>query len=169
VTTKRPPAPGRDRDAVSRFIEEFATLLVEAGMPRMPSRVFGALLCSDSGLMTAAELGEVLRVSPAAVSGAVRYLSQVHLIVRERAPGSRRDQFRLYDDVWYEAILRRDQLLARWARAARTGIGVLGNATPAGHRMAETLAFFEFVQEEIPPMLKRWRELRASVPPPPPG
>lgn len=163
MTTKRPSAPSRDPAAVSRFVEEFASLMVDAGMARMPARVFGALLCADSGRMTAAELAETLQVSPAAVSGAVRYLSQVAIITRERVPGSRRDQFRLYDDVWYETLLRRDQLLTRWERAVRGGIGLLGPATPAGRRMAETLAFFEFVQQEMPPMLTRWRERRAAL------
>ncbi len=51
-------------DEVARFIERFAGVLVEGGVPRMPARVFGALLCSDSGRMTAAELAEALQVSP---------------------------------------------------------------------------------------------------------
>ena len=46
-------------------------------MQRMPARVFAALLASDDGALTSAELGEQLQVSPAAVSGAVRYLAQV--------------------------------------------------------------------------------------------
>ena len=40
----------------------------------MPARVFSALLATDSGRLTAAELAERLQISPAAVSGAVRYL-----------------------------------------------------------------------------------------------
>ena len=43
-------------------------------MPRLASRVFARLLADDDGRMTAAELTESLDVSPAAISGAVRYL-----------------------------------------------------------------------------------------------
>lgn len=75
---------GRDTEVVSRFVESFAAQLVEAGMTRMPARVFAALLSSDAGSMTSAELGEQLRISPAAVSGAVRYLAQTHMVSRER-------------------------------------------------------------------------------------
>ena len=57
----------------------------------MPARVFAALLATDSGRLTAAELAELLQISPAAVSGAVRYLTQVGMVHREREPGSRRD------------------------------------------------------------------------------
>ena len=51
----------------------------------MPARVFAALLASDSGRLTSAELSALLKVSPAAVSGAVRYLAQVNLVSREGA------------------------------------------------------------------------------------
>lgn len=77
---------GRDTEAVSRFVESFAAQLVEAGMQRMAARVFAALLASDEGVMTSAELGEQLKISPAAVSGAVRYLAQTHMVSRERSP-----------------------------------------------------------------------------------
>ena len=43
-------------------------------MGRMPARAFAAILAADDGRRTAAELAELLEVSPAAVSGAVRYL-----------------------------------------------------------------------------------------------
>lgn len=156
-------AAKRDDAAVSKFIERFASALVEAGMPRMPARVFVALLATDSGRLTAAELAERLQVSPAAVSGAVRWLAQVNLASREREPGSRREHYRVEDDLWYEASFRRDQMLSRWTATAREGVAALGPDTPAGRRMAETQDFFEFVREEVLEMLKRWREHRAGL------
>jgi len=153
----------RDEAAVLQFIERFAAILADAGMARMPARVFAALLATDSGRLTAAELAEILGVSPAAVSGAVRYLMQLNVTAREREPGSRRDHYRLLDDVWYEATMRRDQMLARWERAAREGVAALGPDTPAGIRIAETLNYLEFVQAEMPAMLKRWEERKAQL------
>ncbi|GGP83788.1 MarR family transcriptional regulator [Saccharothrix coeruleofusca] len=152
----------RDERAVLRFIERFSAVLTESGMPRMPSRVFVAMLATDSGTLTAAELTELLRVSPAAISGAVRYLTQVGLVSRERETGSRRDVYRVYDDVWYEAIFRREQFLLRWQGSLKDGIAALGAGTPAGERITETLAFFEFLHHEMPEMLQRWRRFRAE-------
>ena len=80
----------RDDQAVRQFIERFASLLADSGMPRMPARIFAALLSSDTSRRTAEELAELLQVSPAAVSGGVRYLVQVGLVSREAQPGSRR-------------------------------------------------------------------------------
>lgn len=150
----------RDPDEVSRFVEHFAAQLVEAGLPRMPARVFAALLASDTGALTSAELGEQLRISPAAVSGAVRYLAQVHMLSREREPGSRRERYRVHSDQWYEALTNREAVIKRWEDALRDGVASLGAETPAGRRLAETLAFFEFLENDVAGMMERWRAYR---------
>ncbi|WP_420034330.1 GbsR/MarR family transcriptional regulator [Streptomyces sp. cg28] len=150
-------------EARARFVERFAAQLVEAGMTRMPARIFAALLASDSGALTSAELGERLQVSPAAVSGAVRYLTQQHMVTREREPGTRRDLFRVHDNQWYEALTSRDNVLKRWEDVLREGADAIGAGSPAGRRLAETLAFFEFVQTELADMMERWREHRKTL------
>jgi predicted transcriptional regulator len=155
-------AHGRDDEAVARFVERFAVTLEQSGVPRMPARVFVTLLATDSGALTAAELAERLQVSPAAISGAVRYLIQVDLITRERDPGSRRDRYRVFDDAWYEATVRRERLLMRWEDNAREGVAALGPDTPAGARMVETVAFFEFLRREMAALQERWRQERLS-------
>ncbi|GGY96033.1 GbsR/MarR family transcriptional regulator [Streptomyces olivaceoviridis] len=154
------PTTRRDPETVSRFVEHFAAQLVEAGVPRMPARVFAALLASDTGTLTSAELGEQLRISPAAVSGAVRYLAQVHLVSREREPGSRRERYRVHSDQWYEALTNREAIIKRWEDALREGVTSLGADTPAGRRLAETLDFFEFIEQDVAGMMGRWRTYR---------
>jgi DNA-binding transcriptional regulator GbsR (MarR family) len=147
----------------SSFIERFAATLTQSGFPRMPARVFAALLATDSGLLTSAELAAMLHVSPAAISGAIAYLVQVNLASREAEPGSRREHYRVHSETWYEAIARKDQVLDRCERSLRDGIDVVGRDTPAGARIAETLAFFEFMQTELPAMLERWRARKVAL------
>jgi DNA-binding transcriptional regulator GbsR (MarR family) len=156
------PVPGRDEQAVSRFIERFAAALVPAGVPPMPARVFSALLATDSGRLTAADLAAQLNASPAAISGAVRYLALVGMISRERVPGSRRDVYAVLDDVWYEVSVRQDQAITRWVSAAREGVEVLDPDTPAGRRMTETLHFILFIQREMADLMPRWRAHQAA-------
>jgi DNA-binding transcriptional regulator GbsR (MarR family) len=151
---------GRDDEAVRRFIERFALDLTEAGMPRMPSRVLAAILSADQGRCTAAELAEMLQVSPAAISGAVRYLLQVQLISRDREPGERRDHYRTSTDTWYEAITRRDALLQRWEQDLEEGIKAVGPDTPAGDRLEDIRRFYAFLREELGRTLADWRERR---------
>jgi DNA-binding transcriptional regulator GbsR (MarR family) len=155
-------APGRDDEAVRRFVERFALNLTEAGMPRMPARVFAAVLIADDGRRTAAELAGLLGVSPAAISGAVRYLIQLRLVSREREPGERVDHYRVSSDTWYEAITRRDEMVERWLQDLEEGIKPVGPDTPAGARLEETRQFFEFLLNEVPQMLDRWRARRSA-------
>jgi predicted transcriptional regulator len=151
-------------DAELRFIEQFALMLVEAGMPRMPSRVFAAVLVEDSGRLTAGEIAARLQVSPAAVSGAVRYLVQVRLLFRGREPGARSDHYFLSeDDPWYAAITNRSELLARWETSAAAGAAVLGEDRAAGRRLRETAEFFAFLRGELPGLLERWQAWRTST------
>ncbi|SEG92518.1 DNA-binding transcriptional regulator GbsR, MarR family [Thermomonospora echinospora] len=150
----------RDAEALAGFVERFAGQLVDAGMPRMPSRVFAALLTSDAGRMTAAELAEALQASPAAISGAVRYLGHVNMVARERDPGTRRDVYLVRPDVWYEMMAGRDQTLRLWTRTLREGERLAGSGTPAADRLADAAEFFDFMRAELDAMLKRWREHR---------
>jgi len=152
----------RDETAVRRFIEDFAQALTEMGVPRMPARVFVALVTSDPGRLSAAELAAMLHASPAAMSGAVRYLVQLGLIRREGEPGSRRHYYRVPDDVWGEIISIRNRAMARWTAVLREGVPVLGADTPAGVRIADSARFFEFVSAELPLVIDRWQDRKAA-------
>ena len=154
-------ATGSD-DAMFGYIERFASVLVSAGFPPMPARVFVALMVTDSGRLSAAELAGVLRISPAAVSGGVRYLIQLGLVHKERVPGSRRDYYRMPGNMWDDMLRMRDQVMSRWTALVREGIDLVGADTPAGERMAEQADFLEFATKELGQVLGRWQEHRAS-------
>jgi DNA-binding transcriptional regulator GbsR (MarR family) len=156
------PGPADD-DGVRRFVERFGVLLAEAGMARTPARVFACVLAEDSGRLTAAQLAERLHVSPAAISGAVRYLTQAGMLVRGREPGTRRDHYAVHGDVWAEMYTTRIELLRRWERAMTEGIELLGTERPAGRRLEETREFFAFVRGEVPGLLARWQEHKAAL------
>ncbi|WP_231626812.1 GbsR/MarR family transcriptional regulator [Streptomyces apocyni] len=152
----------RNEQDVAAFIERFAAELTEAGIPRMPSRVFACLLVEEGGALTSAELSDRLRISAAAVSGAVRYLAQISLVSREREPGSRRERYRLHNHVWFESMTRRDQILDRWQRVLEEGVSVVGGDTQAGRRLAESAEFFDFLKHELHDVLARWNARVAS-------
>ena len=107
-------------------------------MPRMPARVFAVLLAADAGRLTAPSSPSAAG-QPRRVSGAVRYLTQISLIEREREPGSRRDVYRLRRRP---RGTRRSSaarpLLERWEGALRDGVDAVGPDTPAGARLQDT-------------------------------
>src|SRR5487761_907257 len=94
--------PSEATGSLPEFIEKFAAVLILAGFPPMPARVFVALLVTDAGRLSSAELADLLQISPAAVSGAVRYLAQLGLVHKERVPGSRRQYYRMPADIWHQ-------------------------------------------------------------------
>jgi DNA-binding transcriptional ArsR family regulator len=147
------------RESLPEFIERFAALLITAGFPPMPARVFVALLVTDSGRLNSAELTELLQISPAAVSGAVRYLTGLGLVSKERVPGTRREYYRMPLDTWHRVMQMRNQVLARWTELLREGVGVVGGpGTAAGQRMTEQAEFFDFLSDELRSLLARWPE-----------
>ena len=87
----------------------------------------------------------------------MRYLIQLHLVTKSHRPGERRDVYRLLSDHWYEMVGNRDHELQQWARLSRDGVDVVGVDSRAGARLEETARFFEFLINEMPSVLERWR------------
>jgi DNA-binding transcriptional regulator GbsR (MarR family) len=156
VTTAKPSV---DHPAVLlRYIERFATVMRESGVPPMPARVFAYVLATDPDRHTAAELSEGLRASPAAISGAVRYLVQVGLLARDRKPGSHGGVYYLpNDDVWYHMYSTQIDRVRRYQEVAEEGVAIVGADTHAGRRLQVTSEFFDFLRREYPAMMGRWR------------
>ncbi|GAA1742156.1 GbsR/MarR family transcriptional regulator [Luedemannella helvata] len=155
--------PGRrDNQEIEHFVERFAQVLVDSGMPRIASRIAITIMTTDEGRLTAAELAERLHASPAAISGGVRYLTQVGIAQRGRDRGSRRDHYAIQDDWLYQTIAQRDSILARWSSGLHDGARAVGEDTPAGRRFAESVEFFEFLRKEMEGVLDRWEDHRRS-------
>ncbi|WP_431891489.1 GbsR/MarR family transcriptional regulator [Micromonospora haikouensis] len=155
--------PRRNEEAVHHFVERMAMAFAEVGFPRMAARVLFTVMSADDPL-TAAEIGERLDVSAAAVSGAVRYLTQFGMLVREPVKGSRRDRYRLPDNPWYEGTITKTGIYKNLIDLADGGVDALnGRGTVASERVSEMRDFFVFVQEEIDSLGERWRARRAAI------
>lgn len=136
--------------------------MAEGGLPRMPARIFTALLCADSGSMTANELADYLQASPAAISSSVRYLINLGMVNRESEPGSRQHHYRFPGDVWDQMIGLEQRQIVRWTHMLREGIEVTGPESLAGQRITESAEYFEFLRSELAAMTRRWHEYRAA-------
>ncbi|MFD0691278.1 helix-turn-helix domain-containing protein [Actinomadura fibrosa] len=139
---------GRDAEAVHQYQEMLTTVFMTSGLPKMMSRVLGALYTTDSGSLTAAELAERLQVSPATVSKAITALDSLELIRRERDE-RRRERYVVDDELWYQSMIRSAQDNARLVETAREGVGVLGPGTPAAVRLENIARYLDFVGEAI--------------------
>lgn len=153
----------RDEAAVRRFVDHIAATFADLGFPRMAARVLFIIMCSEEGALTAAELADRLAISPAAVSGAVRYLMQIQMLRREPTPGSRRDRYRLPSDAWYEVSALKGTIFKIFAELASEGVDALGGKqTEAGARVAQMRDYFQFVHQEMPSLLDRWEQVKTA-------
>lgn len=143
--------------------ERIASSLADVGIARLPSRVFAALLVDDDGRMTSVELAAFLHVSPAAISGAVRYLVQMGLIRRERERGSRRDVYVVDDDAWHGLMLRRDQMYAPIKAALTASIDTLGPEAAPHDRLVLTREFLSFIEEHYRDIGRAWEERKREL------
>ncbi|MBV2362162.1 helix-turn-helix domain-containing protein [Streptomonospora nanhaiensis] len=166
---ERPPAPavaddthGRDPQAVQDFTLSFAELLIQQGVPRMAARVIACLYVVDSGSLTAAELVQRLRVSPASVSQAVAFLEQQGMVRRERDSGGRRERYVIDDSVWARSIIASAQMTDALNEASLRGVDVLGAATPAGARFASAAELLILVSESLRRGVEQWQRGRGA-------
>jgi predicted transcriptional regulator len=153
----------RDDEAVQRYAEQFGNVLAETGWPRMSARAFAAILASEHGRLTAAELADRLQASPAAISGAVRYLLQLRLASRERDPGSRRDVYVVQDDFWFETMMAQDGGLVRWEEILTQMLQATGSGTESDRRIRATLGFVHFIRGEVQGLRDRWVKRKAEI------
>jgi DNA-binding transcriptional regulator GbsR (MarR family) len=151
------------REDVLRFVERFALVIRDSGIPPMPARVLAYALADDADRYTAADLQEALGVSAAAVSGAVRWLVQARLFTRDREPGTRSDLYVLDDaDLWSPIFAAEAEQLGAWADVVAEGVQAVGADTPGGRRLRESQEFFAYVSAELPRLLEGWRAHREA-------
>lgn len=144
---------------LDRAVERLGQTLEAVGIPRMPARVFAFVLADDQETYTAAELAGGLDVSPAAISGAVRYLTDTHLVVRERNPAGRGDLFRVRDgDIWGTIQAARAPLLDRIVEQVQEAVDLLPEGSPGRARVEETRDYFTFVRDDVQQLTQRWRD-----------
>ena len=147
--------------AIHAAIEQCAAVLVGSGFPSMPARALVHLLAAEEGGLTAADLGERLGASPAAVSGAVRFLETVGIVSRRTQPGSRRVRWEVVDHAWYTVLAGQGPLYARTAAAADRIADAIGDPSATGaRRAAELAAFYRFLGRRMPELLEEWASSR---------
>lgn len=144
------------------YAEKLAATFAAAGFPRMAARVLMTLMLSAEGALTAADLTERLGVSPAAVSGAVKYLETLAMVRRRAAPGSRREYYELPDQAWYTSTLRQPPFFDVMAGVLPEGIAVAqaADAPRAVAQLKDMQDFFEFVHARFPQLYEEWEASR---------
>ena len=159
--SREPEGTAADR-AAAEFVETIGADLADQGFPRIPAYVIMALTVSESGRLTSAELSALLGVSPAAISGAVRYLQTLRFVRVVSEPGSRRHVYALGATAWYTGSLQTSGRYRHLAGMIRDAARRLADRPAAQARVDELGAFFEFLERRMPVLLEEWEAERAS-------
>ncbi|TPX05126.1 MarR family transcriptional regulator [Protaetiibacter mangrovi] len=143
------------------FVDRMSAELVAQGFPRIPARVLMALTGTPDARLTAAELAAAVEASPAAISGAVKYLELVGMVRRLTVPGTRRHLYALSDDdhPWYASSLTRAGIYAGIVRTVRAEAERLPDGV-VRNRVDEMADFFAYIERRMPLLLDEWREER---------
>ncbi|GAA1995686.1 GbsR/MarR family transcriptional regulator [Microbacterium ulmi] len=142
--------------------EQAAAMMTAAGMPRMPARVMMALVGSPDGGYSAAELGDRLGVSPAAVSGAVRYLQSLRIIHRLSRPSDRIARYDLMEDGWRSMVTANAPMYARLGDYLDAIADENTDAAASVARARDMAGFLRFLAERMPELVDEWESRRGS-------
>ena len=117
-------------DGQRDFIEKMGISFERSGATPMLGRVWGALLVSSTGPMSAEELATTLGASRGAISHATRQLAELLFIEKFRKPGDRKDYFRTTPQSLVKASRRRLQELQVLRELFEEGLHAMEDAEP---------------------------------------
>ncbi|MEU5994125.1 helix-turn-helix domain-containing protein [Spirillospora sp. NPDC047418] len=154
---------GRDAEALREYEENFTTVLMASGLPKMLARVLVCLHTTDSGSLTASELVERLQVSPASISKAIASLEQFTLVRRERDE-NRRERYVVDNDLYYQSMMASARDITNQVEVIRQGVDVLGAGTPAAVRLENIARYLAFVGENFARAAEQARDVLYAKP-----
>lgn len=152
-----------DAEATRLVVDRIAGRLADAGIGRMPARVYVAVLVAPDGALTAAELAEQLAISRGAVSKTAQTLTQMGLIHREYSPELKRDRFAVAGDPLTEAFKARLRWISSFTRLIDESLETVGGpTTPTGARLSAVRDMYVFAANEVDDLLERWQKRQSD-------
>lgn len=127
----------------------------------MAGRVVGYLLVSEPAWQSIDELAAALHASRSAAALAVKDLTAIGVLRRERAAGERVDRVRVVVDEsrGFDPAPYREM-----ADFAREGLGLLDDQSPERRRQLEEMASLgDFLAERLPQLLAEWRRVHRTT------
>jgi outer membrane protein len=141
----------------AQFVERFALLLEDDGLPRVSARLFGLLLVSVEPL-SLDDLAEKLGVTKASISVNVRMLEEKGVVERVGKPGDRRDYYRIVDDIVERSMQHRVARIRRFQTALETAVREMpGRRDIIGERLRGMGDGFLLLIDSTNRALHEWR------------
>jgi len=146
---------------VPQFVEEFALMCEQGGMPRIAGKLLAWLLVSDAAQQDAEQLAAAVQASKASVSTMTRYLIDRGLVERCAVPGDRRVHFRMRPIAWSQQMRERMRSIGQLRSLAERALALVRDKSPAQRARAEEMvAFYSWWERELPGLFERWEQER---------
>ena len=142
---------------VQELVEDFGTMLEASGGSRSLGKVLGYLFLAGTP-RSLDDIAVDLSVSKPTASIAVRQGLQIRLFRKVGIPGSRRDHYEIQSDAWtgaFRASLTQGQAFQSLLERA----AAMANSQLATDRLAEAVAFYRFINEEMIALIAKWEHL----------
>jgi hypothetical protein len=150
--------PTRANAEITEFIERAGVVFEAEGMPRMAGRVLGYLMVCTPPEQSIDSLMKALSASNGSISTTTRFLEGQGYIDRVSVRGHRKDYFALRTGVAITVLIHGQKSIANLGGLFAQAVALSGKSTrPA---IEEAREFFEFLAEEYPAMLERWKKRR---------
>ncbi|WP_367038179.1 helix-turn-helix domain-containing protein [Streptomyces sp. Je 1-332] len=151
----------RSEDALGwqgEFIERLAEHFADR-MPKAAARMLGALMATDEPDLSSKDLIKALGISPAAVSNSGRLLLQMGLVERSVSPDTRRDHYRVRDELWVHLFREGFTIVGNTLTLLDATLEqAQGTGGRAITRIRDMRDFYWFLGQEMPAILDRYEE-----------
>lgn len=140
------------------LVEKAGIFYEKDGLQPAASRILSLLMVADNPELTFDEIREALNLSKSATSTAINLLLTINRIEYITNPGERKRYFRLKIGNWKENFMDKIEGLVLMNTLFKE---ILDQRSPKtkefNNSLAEIISFMEFVQKEIPDIIKKWK------------
>lgn len=142
-----------------QLIEKIGIYHEQQGFPPVTGRIMGLLYVSDQPHLSFEEIIDTLAISKSAASNALNLLLQVRLLEYTTYPGDRKRYFGALLENWHEEVINKMEAILGFSKLLRHANQMRGNKNlDMNQKIAERIDFMEFLSEEVPMLLEKWRK-----------
>ncbi|MBC5991244.1 GbsR/MarR family transcriptional regulator [Pontibacter cellulosilyticus] len=143
------------------LIEKIGIFYEKLGMQPAAGRIMGLMFVADRPELTFDEIRETLNISKSATSTALNLLIETGPVEYITFAGDRKRYFKLKTSNWRDSLAQRFNNIINFKSLLIEVLEARSDkATEFNSCLTEFIDFLEYLQHELPLLLKKWEESR---------
>ncbi|MBN2723122.1 MAG: hypothetical protein JXR95_03515 [Deltaproteobacteria bacterium] len=145
------------REKHEKFMEDFALIFEEYGIPRMAGRIYACLLTSDPPYLTAKELTSQTGGSKGSINTITRNMLAIGVLEKVAVPGSRSSYFTIADPCLIGVLKRKIEHIRKMRNLLEQGIELFKDRNNNINNIFEQhIKFNHFTEKAIESIIDNW-------------